>query len=899
MSGKKQDDWMKCSKCKRFFPRKLFNQHESMCIPGEKYGNTELSSKFQSGFISKGLLYGKILKTASMKNEKLLNEKRNFVILNTSTIKALGLHLGSLVSVHLNNKHIVRKIWPSSHIQLDRVGIHESVSTNFKVTDDDMVVLHGMLGISSHANKVLLASCDPSEFEISPQFLQYSSFYLENAFVYPGEVIDIPHYGQMKQFYVTSVEGDLGTYEQSIENLDEFLAKDLATLNISNSNGNISKCIDNSCDTSYSFVSNKTEVSNIDGDSMSTYYSFCDESIRQDTADNQNCSDVMLTSTPVKANQESSNNSYDISCSCCPSETVAYYITAAATKVIITQSADGKDKPEQVINEKLTYDSVGGLDKQIRTLKEMVELSIKSPHVFQSYGLTPPRGALLFGQSGTGKSLLARTVMSESGVHCITINGPDILSRYYGESEAKLRNIFLDAERNAPSIIFIDELDALCPKRDKLQNEFEKRIVATLLTLMDGLTKPSASSVFVLAASNRPDSLDSALRRPGRFEKEIEFGIPKASERADILSKLLKKIPHCLSNDEIIMFADNAHGYVGADLMAVVKEASIIALKRNLPNVSLPKSYDESEQNKQFVILIDDCKEAFQHVRPSGLREVAIDVPKVYWNDIGGNATVKQKLKQAIEWPLKHPEAFTRMNIDPPKGILMYGPPGCSKTLIAKALATESGLNFIAVKGPEIFSKWVGESEKAIRQVFHKARTAAPCVVFFDEIDAVASQRGGGDADVSNVSERVLTQLLTELDGVETLNDVTLVAATNRPDVIDKALMRPGRIDRIIYIPLPDPETRKEIFNIHLRDTPLDPGVNIDDIIAQTEGYSGAEITAICREAALAALQDDINAMNVKHEHFLQALQTVKPRISSDLVQYYKKFQEHCGIHSL
>lgn len=406
-----------------------------------------------------------------------------------------------------------------------------------------------------------------------------------------------------------------------------------------------------------------------------------------------------------------------------------------------------------------------------------------------------------------------------------------------------------------------------------------------------------------MAATNRPDALDPALRRPGRLDREIEIGIPNARDREDIMKTLLKTVPHSVTMEDLTRFADNAHGYVGADLAAVCKEAGLLSFKRWLEGREVTAASDDGAEEesleKRLLVTREDIKAAFSKVGPSAMREVAIDVPKVHWEDVGGNAVIKQKLKQAVEWPLKHPEAFRRLGIRPPRGILMYGPPGCSKTLIARALATESGLNFLAVKGPELFSKWVGESERAVRQVFHKARAAAPSIIFFDEIDALASRRGSGDDGVSNVSDRVLTQLLTELDGVETLQDVVTVAATNRPDMIDRALLRPGRIDRILYVPLPDRDARKEIFQIHLANTPVGNDVVIEELAEKTEMFSGAEITALCREAALAALEENIESTEVRGRHFDAAFKVVKPRTSSHLIELYRKYHNESGVHSI
>nr|XP_042715998.1 ATPase family protein 2 homolog isoform X6 [Chrysemys picta bellii] len=454
-------------------------------------------------------------------------------------------------------------------------------------------------------------------------------------------------------------------------------------------------------------------------------------------------------------------------------------------RIIATEEHDSKSI--------LTYDMIGGLSSQLQTIRETIELPLKQPELFKCYGIPPPRGVLLYGPPGTGKTMIARAVANEVGAHVSIINGPEIISKFYGETESRLRQIFAEASQRyihfrsffiRPSIIFIDELDALCPKREGAQNEVEKRVVASLLTLMDGIgSEDGAGQLLVLGATNRPHALDAALRRPGRFDKEIEIGVPNAQDRFDILRKLLNKVPHLLTTTELVQLADSAHGYVGADLAALCKEAGLCALRRALGEQA---NLLDSEVAGSVMITLNDFLQGMNDVRPSAMREVAIDVPKVLWSDIGGLETVKLKLKQAVEWPLKHPESFIRMGIQPPKGVLLYGPPGCSKTMIAKALANESGLNFLAVKGPELMNKYVGESERAVREIFRKARAVSPSILFFDEIDALAVERGRSSG-AGNVADRVLAQLLTEMDGIEQLKDVTILAATNRPDMIDKS----------------------------------------------------------------------------------------------------------------
>lgn len=536
------------------------------------------------------------------------------------------------------------------------------------------------------------------------------------------------------------------------------------------------------------------------------------------------------------------------------------------------------------------FASVGGLKAEIETIRQILEQPLVNPEVFKSYGLPPPKGLLLFGPPGTGKTMIARALASELKAEIFFINGPEVVSKYIGESEANLRRIFQQAARMGPSLIFIDEIDAICPKRDARVGDMEKRMVATLLTLMDGLEKNA--QVVVLGATNRPNALDPAIRRPGRFDREVEISIPNATNRLEILQVLLSRIPHNVSDDQLQELSGTAHGYVGADLSALCKEAALRALQRAFADLTPTNPLQKSTCTPTFTVELADLKHAMRGIRPSALREIAIDVPRVLWSDIGGQHMIKQQLKEAVEWPLRHPEAFVRMGIRPPKGVLLYGPPGCSKTLTAKALATESSMNFIAIKGPELFSKWVGESEKAVQSIFRKARAAAPTVVFFDEIDAIASQRGGGDGGGgSQVADRVLSQLLTELDGIEPLKQVLVVAATNRPDLIDSALMRPGRIDRVLYVGPPDRQARMEILTIHCRKIPLGDDVDFGELADASERFSGAELYSLCREAAMAAIEDDRDAHVVSKRHFLRAISLVQPQIDDSMLQFFEDFR--------
>ncbi|KAJ3393634.1 spermatogenesis associated protein 5 [Entophlyctis sp. JEL0112] len=536
----------------------------------------------------------------------------------------------------------------------------------------------------------------------------------------------------------------------------------------------------------------------------------------------------------------------------------------------------------------LSYDSIGGLSEQIGVIRKMVEVPLHHPDRFSKYGVRPPRGILLYGPPGTGKTLIARAVASETGAHVIVINGPEIISKYYGETEEKLKSVFEEAEENSPSIIFIDEIDSLCPKRDANASDLEKRIVATLLTLMDGSKggNEQPGGVIVMAATNRPNQIDDALRRPGRFDRELEIGIPDPIARLQILHALFRKIPHSLSEENIGHVAAITHGYVGADLSAIVREAGLQTLKRLVAGNS---HYEDSDA---VSISYDDVQAALTSVAPSVMREVALEVPDVRWSDIGGLEDIKMRIREAVEWPLKHPEAFQRFKIRPPKGILMYGPPGCSKTLMAKALATEAGLNFLAVKGPELFSKWVGDSEKAVRDIFKKARAASPS----DEIDAIAVRRGN---DNGSVSDRVLSQLLSEMDGIEPLVNVTVIAATNRPDILDSALLRPGRMDRILYVAPPDYQSRLSIFKIRTSKMSCATDVDCPALAELTDGYSGAEVVSVCQEAAMFAMEENPDAEAVSQKHFIEAISRVTPRITADMIEFYNHFRHKSGLRSI
>jgi transitional endoplasmic reticulum ATPase len=558
--------------------------------------------------------------------------------------------------------------------------------------------------------------------------------------------------------------------------------------------------------------------------------------------------------------------------------------------VIVTELTEVEYNPEpiEVLDDSkivgVTYENIGGLDEEIRKIREMVELPLKHPEIFDRLGIEPPKGVLLYGPPGTGKTLLARAVANETNSFFSVINGPEIMSKYYGQSEQNLRKIFDEAEKNAPSIIFIDEIDAIVPKREETKGEVERRVVAQLLALLDGLK--SRGKVVVIAATNIPNAIDEALRRPGRFDREISLGVPGKEARLQILKIHTLNMP--LEEVDLEMLSNITHGFVGADLAALSKEAAMNAIRRILPDMDLDKSEALTpEALEKIKITMDDFRESLKVVRPSALREFLIELPNVRWGDIGGLELAKQELKEAVEWPLKNPEKFTKLGIRPPKGILLFGPPGTGKTMVAKAVAKESEANFLLVKGPEMLSKWVGESEKAIREIFKKARQSAPSIIFFDEIDSIAPKRGvSGD---SGVTERVVNQLLTEMDGIEVLTDVVVIAATNRLDMLDSALIRPGRFDRVILTLPPDKGARLEIFKVHTKNMPLKKDVDLKDLASKTDGYVGADIESVCREAAMLTLRKDLNAKEVGMQAFEEALKKVKPSVTKEIIEAYER----------
>jgi transitional endoplasmic reticulum ATPase len=568
-----------------------------------------------------------------------------------------------------------------------------------------------------------------------------------------------------------------------------------------------------------------------------------------------------------------------------------FIVSSTKPKGIVQVTADtiikiSKEAIQEDIVSRVAYEDIGGLKDELKRVREIIELPLKHPELFDRLGIEPPKGVLLHGPPGTGKTLIAKAVATETGASFFSIQGPEIMNKYYGQTEENLRKKFQEAEESLPAIIFIDEIDSIAPKRDDVKGEVERRVVAQLLTLMDGLEEKGR--LIVIAATNRVDHIDAALRRPGRFDREIEMGVPDRASRIEILQVHTRNMP--LSKDvNLEGLSDLTHGFVGADLAALSREGAMKALRRYLPDIDLDKTVS-TEILQQIEVKMEDFKEALKEVEPSTMREVLIEVPKVKWEQIGGLNDVKQKLIETVEWPLTDPAAFNNVGIQPPRGVLLFGPPGTGKTLLAKAVATETQANFISIKGPEVLSKWVGESEKAVREIFKKARQVAPCIIFLDEIDALAPRRTS--ASENHVSQRLVNQLLTSMDGIEDTEGVIVLAATNRPDILDHALLRSGRFDRMIFVGAPDENEREAIFKVHTRNMPLSKEVDIRKLAERTEGYTGADIEGICREAGIIALRNNIRAKKVELAHFEDAMAEARPSVSKETIEAYERIIE-------
>ena len=554
------------------------------------------------------------------------------------------------------------------------------------------------------------------------------------------------------------------------------------------------------------------------------------------------------------------------------------------TDIVIKE--DAVDEEEQGDIQTISYEDIGGLGDQLQKVREMIELPLKHPILFRRLGIDPPRGVLLHGPPGTGKTLIAKAVASETNAHFTSINGPEIISKYYGESEKQLREIFEEAAANTPAIIFIDELDSIAPKREDVSGEVERRVVAQLLTLLDGMQ--GRDNVVVIGATNRQDAIDPALRRPGRFDREIEIGVPDKNGRAEIIGIHTRGMP--ISDDfDVEWLLDNTNGFVGADISALVRESAMKALRRYLPEIDLDEEQIPPEVLEKMAVIMSDFRMAIKEVEPSALREIYLEVPEVSWDEVGGLQEIKDRLKESIEWPLTKPELFEHFGINPPRGIVLFGAPGTGKTLLAKAIASEAKANFITIKGPELISKWVGESEKAVREVFKKAKQSSPSIIFLDEFESIAGIRRSSSGEGSDVINRVVNQLLSSMDGVEGMEGVIVVAATNRPEMIDPALLRSGRFERVMHVPPPDPEALKSILEIHTENMPLGK-FSLDEIASKLENYTGADIEAVCREAGLIAMRADRKTVSKKH--FEEAVERVRPTVTDEMMLYYNRMED-------
>ncbi|XP_032714024.1 ATPase family protein 2 homolog isoform X2 [Lontra canadensis] len=785
------------------------------------------------------------------KDDKVPKTFQNSLVqLGLNTMKSANICIGRPVLLtSLDGKQEVYTAWPVAGFPGGKVGLSEMAQKNVGVRVGDAIQVQPLLGAVLQAEEMDLALSDKNVDINEEQLAGCLLRKLDGKIVLPGNFLYCTFYGRPCRLQVLRVKGTDGMILRRPQNDSDTDAQGMAyeQSNIETSTLDVSLQLSQlDLEEPRDPTSSSTPCKPVDDKTLDKTSDILSD-VTQSPGSSSGLGLGEVTGLKCSFNSARGENEQLVNeerllksaCVGTKCNTDIFYFISSTTRVNFAKIRTNSKVQEDHF--KVTYGMIGGLSSQLKAIREMIELPLKQPELFKSYGIPPPRGVLLYGPPGTGKTMIARAIANEVGAYVSVINGPEIISKFYGETEARLRQIFAEATLRHPSIIFIDELDALCPKREGVQNEVEKRVVASLLTLMDGIgSEGSEGQVLVLGATNRPHALDAALRRPGRFDKEIEIGVPNAADRLDILQKLLQRVPHLLTESELLQLANGAHGYVGADLKALCNEAGLHALRRVLkkqPNLS------DSKMAGLVKITLNDFLEGMNDIRPSAMREVAIDVPNVSWSDIGGLENIKLKLKQAVEWPLKHPESFIRMGIQPPKGVLLYGPPGCSKTMIAKALANESGLNFLAIKGPELMNKYVGESERAVREIFRKARAVAPSIIFFDELDALAVERGSSSG-AGNVADRVLAQLLTEMDGVEQLKDVTILAATNRPDRIDKVI-------------------------------------------------------AVCREAALLALEEDIQANCITRRHFTQALSTVTPRIPKSLRRFYEEYQEKSGLHSL
>lgn len=840
----KKDEWNTCPSCRRLIHCRDTDDHADSCRRGQPD---------EHGFISCRCLHATVTtaKTNKALPEVLPSLKQDIVFIHPSAMSVCGWCLGQPCLV---NGSQVLYAWPCSNLHPTSVALPSAQHAQAGVTEGSIVIVEQFVWGLLTASQVEVELRTVHSAFLKEEFLQFLSRKMNGKFIKQGSTHALSYFGLGCTFSIRSLLSvpveccDVVCTLQKEQREGQTLSYRFSEMDISSVSESGDTVTESS---SFSLIENfRSEESEPPGRSA-------DNTLYHQSTTVRECCPSMQTD---------SNTSESASCR-------IVKVTAETEFVIVRQ--DGKN--ERAAEDQITFDCLGGLDQQIRTIRQLFDLHLNRPELEQKHGLAFSRGILLYGPSGTGKTTLAKAVANEMPFFTVTFSVSDFMSKFVGETEKKLRNLFQSASERNHSLIIIDNLDGLCPRLDDSSSDSGKRVVATFLTLLDGLSvKNSDALCIVLGITNRPDNIDPALRRPGRLDCDVETGVPSTGERFQILQKMLSNIPHSISEATLKDISDARHGFVGADLSLLVKKGLEHAAKR-------------CRQDQNCIMMAEDILGALDAVTPSAMKEVKLQIPQVHWSDIGGQEEVKLKLRQAVEWQLRHPEVFTRFGISPPRGILMYGPPGCSKTMVAKALATESGLNFLAVKGPECFSKWVGESERAVREIFCKARAVAPSIIFFDEIDALAVERGSGG---SNVADRVLTQLLTEMDGVERLNGVCVVAATNRPDKIDQALLRPGRFDQIVYVPLPDAATRMEILLMEFRRKPVAASVSVDELVQQTAGYSGAELTAVCKEAALSALQEDMTSQTISRRHFDVALSTVKPGTSAERVRFYEEYSK-------
>ncbi|XP_068797725.1 ATPase family gene 2 protein homolog A isoform X6 [Struthio camelus] len=764
--------------------------------------------------------------------------RRVLVQLSLNSMKSANICIGRPVLLtSVDGRQEVCTAWPTAGFPGGRVGLSETTQKNLKVNPGDSVTVQPVTGAVIQAEEIDVKLRDKDASINAEEMSVCLLRNLDGKVVLPGNLLAFTFYGKLCNIVVMKVKGTDGAeltapgsaissemHEPDLEKSElETSTLETSTLDLSLQLGKMG--IDDTLEIASLSTPSKLMAPGSPVTPSSALVAGGRDSGQTDEPNYSKENVIDLTDDLKLAGKGGGERLPLTGKPGMISSADIFYFISSRTRInfIETRTSEAEDGD---CESQVTYDMIGGLSSQLKTIRETIELPMKQPELFRRYGIPPPRGVLLYGPPGTGKTMIAKAIANEVGAHVTVINGPEIISKFYGESESRLRQIFAEASLRCPSIIFIDELDALCPKREGAQNEVEKRVVASLLTLMDGIgSEGSEGQLLVLGATNRPHALDAALRRPGRFDKEIEIGIPNAQDRLDILQKLLKKVPHSLTAAELAQLADRAHGYVGADLAALCKEAGLHALRRALGKRA---NLLDSEVAGSVMIAFNDFLQGMNDVRPSAMREVAVDVPK----------------------------------------------------------------------GPELMNKYVGESERAVREIFRKARAVSPSILFFDEIDALAVERGSSSG-AGNVADRVLAQLLTEMDGIEQLKDVTILAATNRPDMIDKALLRPGRIDRIIYVPLPDAATRAEIFKLHFQSMPVSNEICLTELVQNTQKYSGAEITAVCREAALLALQEDIHAKCIMGRHFRYALTVVTPRIPDSLIQFYADYQQQSGLHAL